>query len=304
LTDNQISSLIVKRPVLLSYDPEKHIKPKLDFFKSIAFSPSDMEDILSLDPFIFDRNLETQMIPSYQYLKSVLHKDADVNFAIRRCTWVLKQDARQTIAPNVEVLRESGVPCDRILWILKNYARSLIQMPDKFMKITEEVKKMGFDPRTFNFLEAIRILMGGSDLISEKKKLYKKWGWSDEEVLTAFMKAPAFLIRSEKKVDNIMDFLVNKMGWNSSDVAGCPQVFYHSLEGWIIPRCSVYRFLLSKGLIKEKRIATLLKEKKGIFLKRYVEAYSVEFPELLTIYQPKVVSVEKKLFDSGGIQIS
>jgi mTERF domain-containing protein len=64
-----------------------------------------------------------------------------------------------------------------------------------------------------------------------------RWGWSEDDVLSAFRKFPQCMIMSEKKIMQVMDCLVNKMGWPSGMVAKNPVVMGFSLEKRIIPRC-------------------------------------------------------------------
>ncbi|KAM7479587.1 hypothetical protein LguiA_027800 [Lonicera macranthoides] len=292
-TDTEISTLVNKRPVILSYHPQKTLKPKLDFFKSIGVSPKVLENILTLDPFVVKRNLGNQIIPSYEYLKSVLHTNESVIAAIKRSTWLLKQDLLKFLAPNIALLRECGVPCNRISMMLKARPRALIQVPDRFMVIIEEVKKMGFNPVLCIFTSAIHVLTGFSRSNWERKcELYRKWGWSDNEILAAFKKVPTCMAVSGEKIEMVMDFLVNKMGWNASDVVKCPCVVLYSLENRIIPRCLVVQFLLSKGLIKKKHLMTVIGMAKKKFLNKFVDPYCAEFPEVLNLYVPKVVSLE------------
>ncbi|KAM7479588.1 hypothetical protein LguiA_027801 [Lonicera macranthoides] len=292
-TDNQISTLLIKRPVLLSYHPQKILKPKLDFFKSIGVSSSDLENILTVDPFVISRNLENQVLPSYKYLKSVLNSNESVAAAIKMSTWLLKQDLQKFLAPNIALLHECGVPSYRILMLLRSQPRAMIKAPDRFREIVEEIKKMGFDPVRSKFMVAIHGLTGFSKLNWEQKcGIYRKWGWSDNEILEAFKKAPSCMAVSEKKINLVMDFFVNKMGWDASDVADSPYAVSYSLENWTVPRCLVVQFLLSKGLIHENRLKTVIMADKKRFLKMFVDPYCAEFPKVLTLYEPKVVSLE------------
>ncbi|KAA8519382.1 hypothetical protein F0562_013638 [Nyssa sinensis] len=248
-TETEISGLISKRPELLSYNPDKALKPKLDFFNSIGVSSSVLVKILSMDPAVLKRNLENQIIPSYQFLKIVLHTNENVIATIKRSSWVLKHDLRKYIEPNISLLREHGVPAFRILSFLKTQPRAFMQLPERFSTIVEEVKEMGFDPSKWNFLNAIHALTGFSKSTWDRKsEVYRKWGWSNDEILLAFKRKPMCMAASEKKINQVMDFLINKMGWTASDVARCPVVFLSSFENWTMPRCLVVQLLLSNGL--------------------------------------------------------
>ncbi|KAF2322040.1 hypothetical protein GH714_005963 [Hevea brasiliensis] len=75
---------------------------------------------------------------------------------------------------------------------------------------------------------------------------------------------------SEKKVMGTMDFLVCKMGWQPAAVTRVPNILGHSLEKRIIPRCSVVRVLLLKGLIKgDVYLSSVLLPSEKLFLESF-----------------------------------
>ncbi|GLT72565.1 hypothetical protein SLA2020_444890 [Shorea laevis] len=62
-SDEQISTLTMKRPPFYFYDAQKIFKPKLDFFKSLGLSDLEIAKLLSARPAILTRSLEKQIIP-------------------------------------------------------------------------------------------------------------------------------------------------------------------------------------------------------------------------------------------------
>ncbi|KAA8519462.1 hypothetical protein F0562_013718 [Nyssa sinensis] len=191
------------------------------------------------------------------------------------------------------VLRDHGVPESRISLFLKSQPNAFMRIPEQFRGIVEEVKEMGFDPSKWNFLYAIRGLTGFSKSTRERKsEVYRTWGWSADEIILAFKKTPACMAISEKKINKVMDFLINKMGWTASDVARCPAAFCSSLENWTIPRCLVVQLLLSKSLIKKDfSLTTVIASKEKEFLNKFVTKYQINFPELLNLYERKSVGL-------------
>ena len=98
------------------------------------------------------------------------------------------------------------------------------------------------------------------------------------------------MTKSEKKIMETMDFLVNKMGWESGKIVKVPYVFKYSLEKRIIPRCSVVRVLLSKGLIEEGKLslATVISNPEEYFSSKFVTRYVNQVPQLSNVYQGKM----------------
>ncbi|KAM1815157.1 hypothetical protein ACFX11_028739 [Malus domestica] len=86
-----------------------------------------------------------------------------------------------------------------------------------------------------------------------------------------------------------MDFLVNKMGWSSGMIAKHPVVMNLSLERRLIPRCSVVKVLLLKGLINENfNLGSVVIPAEKQFLETFVNRYLGKVPQLLSVYQGKV----------------
>lgn len=86
---------------------------------------------------------------------------------------------------------------------------------------------------------------------------------------------------SETKIVSGFNFLVNKMGRQPSAVAQVPSVLMHSLEKRIIPRCSIIRVLLSKGLINEDtpiRSSSLVTSSNKRFSDTFVTKYLDQVP--------------------------
>ncbi|KAM1401526.1 hypothetical protein ACFX2F_028666 [Malus domestica] len=86
-----------------------------------------------------------------------------------------------------------------------------------------------------------------------------------------------------------MDLLVNKMGWSSKMIAKYPVVLTLSLERRLIPRCSVVKVLLLKGLMNDNlNLGSVLKPTDKQFLEMFVKRYLGKVPRLLSVYQGKV----------------
>ncbi|XP_059652925.1 uncharacterized protein LOC132300019 [Cornus florida] len=288
-TDTQISVLIRKLPRLLLSDPENTLLPKMEFFHSKGFSTQDIAKILSAAPGVLRRSLENQIIPTYNFFKALLKTEEKTNVVIKHFPGILLyDDLHICVVSNIETLREIGMPESIIVSFFTNQPQAFTPNADRFKEIVEEVKKMGFNPTKTMFGAAINALRAMSKSTWEKKvEVYKKWGLSEDQILVAFRKYPMFMVASEDKITGIIDFFVNKMGWESSIVARRPVLLGLSLERRIIPRCLVYQIMLSKGLIKKDfgLMMRMLESPESCFRKKYVKKYEEEAHELLKLYQ-------------------
>ncbi|CAA2991157.1 transcription termination factor MTERF15, mitochondrial-like [Olea europaea subsp. europaea] len=209
---------------------------------------------------------------------------------MKRLAEIFCCDLQSRLLPNIEVLREAGVPESKIVVLLQYQPRVLMVGRERFRKVVEEVKELGIRPSCLSFILAVQAFRAMNKSTWEKKvALYKKWGWSEDEIILAFKKHPYCMMISADKITAVMDFLINKMGFESSVVLHRPALLSYSLEKRIIPRCSVYKVLLENGLIDKGKLLVLLVEKtEQKFLQRFVQRYEGEAPGLLNLYEKEL----------------
>lgn len=148
---------------------------------------------------------------------------------------------------------------------------------------------MGFKSSKMVFVTALQVLVLITEATRNRKvEVYRQWGWSETEFRAAFRSNPVIMTLSEMKITNAMEFFVNKMGMDSADIARNPTILTLSLEKRIIPRCSVTKILLLKGLIKDLSLRTYLLPTEKHFLDKFVTKYEEDAPELMSVYQGKM----------------
>ena len=292
-TNTHITKIVTKLPSLLLVDPEKTLLPKLEFFCSMGFSSARVASMLSPDPSLLGRSLEKVLIPKYNFLKSVDISNEDAIKVLRRSSWSSSGNLERNIAANIAVLRETGVPISRISYLVTRY-HAISLRSDKFSENVKKVVEMGFNPLKFTFLDALQAFCQTTESTRQQKmEMYRRWGWSEDEILSAFRRRPQCMQLSEKKVNKVLDFLVNKMGWQPAVVARAPVAICLNFEKRVVPRCSVVKVLLLKGLIKKDlKLGTFLNLPVGDFLDKYVIKYEDDIPQLLDVYQGKVSFME------------
>ncbi|GMY16465.1 transcription termination factor mterf15, mitochondrial [Fagus crenata] len=277
-------------PQVLLSDPENTLLPKIEFFRSKGASSSDLPTILSSNPHLLKRSLNKHIIPCYDFLKTQLLVDQKVLKTFKRSTMV---EIANNMSPNVSLLRQLGVPHSTISLFVTNFPRSVFINHAKFVRAVLKVKEMGFDPLKTPFVLAIKAFLWSKPNLESKLELYKRWGWSKDVALLAFRRQPNCMQLSEEKITKAMDFLVDKMGCPSADIAKYPLVLCLSLEKRIIPRFSVINILLANGLLKNDLCpSTFLKHNEKCFLEKFVIKFQDDVPQLLNVYQGKMGLLE------------
>ncbi|XP_057430228.1 uncharacterized protein LOC130723266 [Lotus japonicus] len=284
-SDSNIRHILRKEPWLLSSRPHISILPKFEFFLSKGASASDIVRLLTANPNTLRRNLENCIIPQHELFKRFLKSDKQTTAFIIRFSISLHYKA---FMANLNLMIDYGVCDSSIAGLLLTRPRVLSS--DNLLESLEEVKGLGFDPSKTTFGVALRALkVVTKNKWDEKVDTFKKWGWSHESVLRAFRKQPHMMLQSSDKINLVLSFWVNQMGWDSLALVKGPGIFAYNLQKRIIPRAAVLQFLLKKGL--RKKNSSLIKPfsmPEEEFLNKFVLCFVEESACLLKLYKDKM----------------
>ncbi|XP_050382831.1 uncharacterized protein LOC126799636 [Argentina anserina] len=289
LTEPSILEIFKKSPILLSLNAET-LLPKLEFFGSIGISNTVLARFLCMNPTILHYSLERSIRPCYDIIKSLPIPQEKVLICFKDMLWN-KVKVLNNVASSILILRTHKVP-DSSFHIWNPYCLSALALDsDRVEENFKRVMSMGIDPSCAVFMKAL-YAMSFTDATKWEQKMafYRKWGWTEHDVLLAFRKCPLFICIAENYVSKKLKFFTNAMDCQPSDVAGSPIMLAYSLEKRIIPRCSVIRVLQSQGIIAKDDISlyTILKGKEKWFLETFVIRYQKRVPELLSIFRGKI----------------
>ncbi|KAK1279294.1 hypothetical protein QJS04_geneDACA015105 [Acorus gramineus] len=172
--------------------------------------------------------------------------------------------------------------------MIKQRAGAFLSNSDRFSESLMIVKELGFDPSSFLFCSALaNIVSNDKSKWEEKMELYMSFGWSEDDIVSAFKKQPQIMATSKEKITRMMDFFLNESRWGLSFVSRYPNILLFSLEKTIIPRYSVTRVLMSHGLLKrDVNLHTVCHMKEEKFLEKYVIHEKV--PQVIQAYKGKI----------------
>ncbi|KAK7304998.1 hypothetical protein VNO77_42896 [Canavalia gladiata] len=294
LSKTHVAKLVEKNPSVLIANAEKTLLPKLKFFHSIGVFDSDMPRILLGNPLILARSLEKCIIPRYEILRGiVLHNEKVVSILRKAPLSFTYCHIRNNVVPNIEILRQCGVPQASISILMVHFSRVVYMKHSKFVEAIKAVEEIGFNPLKITFVLAVQVLLTLSKAKRELRfQLYEGWGWDREMTLQAFRKFPNFMKLSEEMFTKKMSFLVKDMGLLSKDIAEYPPVLGYSLEKRIIPRFLVIKILVSKGLLeKNLHFSSFICLPEECFLKKFVENFPEDMPLLADVYKGLIDNV-------------
>ncbi|KEH37349.1 mTERF protein [Medicago truncatula] len=282
-----IRIIIRKEPWLLSSQPHKMLLPKFEYFLSKGASSADIVSLLTANPTILRSSLGKRIIPLFELLSRFFKTNKDIIVCLLRHSMSFIISPYHLIVANINLITGFGVSDSTIAKLLQK--RPSIFGSTDLIKSLEEVKRLGFHPSTTTFGTALTAKKGLSKkLWDEKVDAFKKWGWSDEDVIRAFRSYPNILLASIEKINLLMIFWVNQLGWDSLELTKCPIMFGYSLHQRIIPRASVLQFLFMKGL-REKNASLVapFTYSEKLFLNKFVFSFEEESDYLLKLYNEK-----------------
>ncbi|XP_027338309.1 uncharacterized protein LOC113852271 [Abrus precatorius] len=297
-TNAQINSIIRNGPNVLTCNLHKRVLPKFEFLRSKSASNSDIVDLVNSNPRILYASLENSIIPAFESVRRFLPSDKKTIDCIIACRHFFGHDL---VVKNVRLLLDDGIKDSNITYVLCR--RPSIILSRYMRKDVDEVKEMGFDPSELNFAIALQVKRGVSKSRWDAKvEAFKGWGWTEEMVLNAFRKRPLCMLASKDKINEVMKFWVNELGWNPLVLVERSEIFGYSLEKRIIPRGLVFQYLLANGLIKRNAsLSTLFAMSEKMFLEKYVKCFREEKCQLLKLYQEKrMVTVFERKEDGAA----
>ena len=287
-SNSNIRVIIKKAPWLLSSLPHRSLLPKFQFFLSDDAYSSDIIPLLAARPRILQSSLENRIIPLFELLSTYLKTDKDIIVCLIRYWNIFHNNPYHLIVSNINLVTDFGLSDITIARLLRR--RPSIFGSTDLIKSLKEVKGLGFDPSTTAFGTALVTKKGMSTILWDMKvDVFIKWGWSDEDVSRVFRTQPSLMLTSIRKINLLMNFWVNQMGWDPMALTNAPLMFSFSLPKRIIPRASVLQFLLMKGLRKKK--ASLVSPfacSEDMFLNKYVFCFKEESDYLFKLYDEKM----------------
>ncbi|XVE65647.1 hypothetical protein DITRI_Ditri08aG0016900 [Diplodiscus trichospermus] len=199
--------------------------------KDLNFLQNSLPLIPASNRYYGSTNAADQHLFVVSYLMNSFGLSPESSLRVSKCVHFEipeKADAFLSLLKNHGSCRNMGclVPEPYATTVCFNYPLIFIVKHDKFKAVVEEVKKPGFDPLKYAFLDAIYTLVIGGKSWESKFSLDKKWGWSDEEIWSAFWKIPKIMMISQCNINAKIDFYVNEKGYKSQHFAKHPIFFF------------------------------------------------------------------------------
>ncbi|XP_047043708.1 uncharacterized protein LOC124647902 [Lolium rigidum] len=253
---------------ILTVDPERILRPKLDFLASIGLEPRKIASA----PFLLVRSLDKHLVPSMQFLRGIIGSDDDLRLGFSRVPRALMADVDKNMRPAVEALRRCGLTEAAISKLVVINMGMLMASPDRIREVFEELKAIGMRIPDSRFVYCFSAMCGVKRGTWRRKlELFQSFGVSEGEVLEAFKTQPTIVLLADESIERKVRFLLDELKLGMTDIMLHPVILGYSLDKCILPRCAVLTVLMREGKIQRdiKLLQALLGGSKK-FSTRYV----------------------------------
>ncbi|KAH9669714.1 hypothetical protein KPL70_021903 [Citrus sinensis] len=215
-SDTHIQLTVTSRPTILFSDVDKTLKPKIEFFQHLGLVGSDLGKFISKNPSLFAASLERKLIPCVEILKKILVDDSnneDLTRVFRRCCWNLIMDTEKSgLLRNIEYLKSCGIVGSQLSMLLVWQPRLFCYKELKIRHLVSRLLDMGFSTNSRMFVYGLVVLSClNEETFGRKLELFRSYGFSKEEVLQMFRKAPLILKASEERLQLGLEFFLKEI---------------------------------------------------------------------------------------------
>uniref|UniRef100_A0ACD5THE2 Uncharacterized protein n=1 Tax=Avena sativa TaxID=4498 RepID=A0ACD5THE2_AVESA len=281
-TDTDIVRTVRSAPVILVTDPERILRPKLDFFTSLGFEPCK----LATSPCILTRSLDKHLVPSIQFIREIIGNDDDLRIGVSRVPRALMVDLEKNMRPSVEALRRCGFTEAAISKLLVTRMSVLMTSPDRISEIFEELNAIDMCISSSRYLYCFSVMCSVKrGTLGRKLALFQSFGLSESQVLKAFNMQPTIFLLADENIKKKFRFLLDELKLGVGDVIAQPVILSYSLEKCILPRCAVLIVLMREGKIqRDIKVQSLLGNSR-VFSARYVLSHADDVPDVVKAYE-------------------
>ncbi|THU71475.1 hypothetical protein C4D60_Mb04t01820 [Musa balbisiana] len=221
--NTQVKKVISANPRWLLLDVEKTLAPKFRALQDLGFSCSDITHIVRSNNHVISHKLQN-VLSKIQFWQGTLGSNDLLMKLCKRNRWFLGYSIEKRIQPNIEILRDCGITDQKLSMILRQFPLLITRNAETLKALISRVEGLGVARTSGMFIHTLKVL----HMISKKNfkahlEFFKGFGWSEDDFLAAFRKAPTLVGFSLKSLQRKMEFFVNEAGCAPSYLALRPE---------------------------------------------------------------------------------
>ncbi|KAE9449914.1 hypothetical protein C3L33_18187, partial [Rhododendron williamsianum] len=288
-SDPQIRSSVRLKPNILFSDVDKTLKPKLQFFQDLGFTGPYLGKFISTHAHVLLYSLERTLIPCVDIIKKTLGNDENNQGLIRvlqRSYWVVPKPVSR-LKCNIAFLESCGIVGPQLSLLLKKRPWVFFISELALRDLVSRVVDLGFSVDSRMLVHAVGTVSGMSrETFSRKIELFRTFGFSEDECMDMFRRAPALLGASEGKLKFGMEFFLYDVKLERSALVSWPTCLMYCMRERVLPRYRVLQVMKCKTLLKkEPTLLSVLDLSEEKFLEKYISRFRDDAEELLVAYK-------------------
>lgn len=313
-SEAQIKSAVHVQAQILFINVETILKPKIEFFQDLGLAGSDLGKFFSKHSNLLTYSLDRKLVPFISNVKKILGNDTNVHDLFRilgKCTRATSmKDPQVRLLANIALLESFGIVGPHLSMLLKERP-ALLLFPESVLRdLVSRVLDMGFTFGSSMLLHAMYTVgCLSKETFKEKLNLLYSFGFSEDECMKMFRKAPALFRVSEKKLKFGLDFFLNVAKVKKSGLVSKPVCLMFSMEKRVVPRYKVLQVIKVKKLLKkESNFCNVVYFSNAEFMRKFILRFTDDVDQLLLAYKGHsldsgVGEEEEELGDNENKQI-
>ncbi|KAK8542771.1 hypothetical protein V6N12_015351 [Hibiscus sabdariffa] len=241
----------------------------------------------SMNSTLLTCSLDKKLIPSIQFIRKVLgNNNEDLFKVFSRCNGFIARDCILKLSRNIEYLESCGIVGSQLSSLLRRQPRIFRMRDSALRELVSRALAMGFSTDSRMLVHAIHTMSCLSEETFKKKwELFNSFGFSDDDCVTMFRRAPGLFRVSEEKLKLGIKFFIDVAKFDKNVLVSKPFNLMLSLEDRVIPRYEVLQIIKSKKLLKkDKSFSNILELTENEFLE-FISRFTDDMEELLIAYK-------------------
>ncbi|KAF0903552.1 hypothetical protein E2562_027978 [Oryza meyeriana var. granulata] len=303
LSRSDIAAAVASDPKLLCADVDKTLDARVAELSDLGLSRSQIARLIPLVRSYFRCKSLARRLALLVTVFGSFHRCLEV---VRMNYGVLSASHEKVIKPNLAVLQQCGITIAN--WPSYGFMARAICRPTKDLEEAVALaNEFGVKQGARMFIHAVvTFAILRQEKLTKKLGLFKKLGWSQDDLSLAVKSMPHIVAINEEKLRENTKFLTKDVGLEIPYIARRPTLILYSVERRLLPRHCLINIIKGNGLLKTNydffSIAVISNKK---FLDKFVHPYVESVPGLCEAYasscagcgvhQLKLLSKDKRM---------
>ncbi|KAL8050687.1 hypothetical protein ABFS82_06G096700 [Erythranthe guttata] len=251
-------NLILRRPLILNYDLDTHLIPRIGFLLDLSGNNEDSTSIvLHKFPFVLAYSVD-HLKDHVEFLNSYAGLSYEEIFKIILVYPSLFSASRKRkIHPRIDFLKECGLSSNDIFkFLIKAPLFLSLSFEENLANKLVVLVKIGYENRTKELAMAMGAVTRCScKNLQEVIGVFLNYGLTCEDILDMSKKHPQVLQYNHESLEEKLDYLIEEMGRKVGELLSFPAFLGYKLDGRIKHRYEEKRKILGEGMSINKLLS-------------------------------------------------